>query len=684
MDSHQWNPSSASVPPIGAYNANPPTFLPHIRTSPHHDPASPEPPLTGSPASQGQTAYNADQHQPHQPPQTFEWSEPATQPMNDVQSEFDQIQSGHTSPEDRAVLLQVLRERRRLRELELRILEERRIERERSQNPHLPPPMPRAQSQSSLYANGGAGIGVDRMALSSFGATGLGGAQRDWQSLHPHPPPLYYGQDVYASAPSSSNYAASMFEPGSATGSTVAPSPIGTNPPSSTSSVGPGFDQLPPGLGLSSTSPSPYDTFGYPAQHGQESRPRLPSSANAQGSVSPESPHQEVLPHGTFSAPYHNALWDGAVPGHQQHGNGVPVNMDPLHIYDDHPRRGVPQQHVPYQASTGRSSGSPYDEPSPPPPQFYPPHHAQYHTGPPGQSAPAVSPTQNTDAAGKKPKKQLSERMVACRRCAQPLCKLLLRGTQEELSVPYDAVYECSHCIAPDPSSSAPSGGYGSGGGGFVGSGLRLTRKRTRQTEDTSLPTVCDVCVRTIGTGGLVPIITGNSQAGARPSAPPLTFAVEVVCHSCNGKYSRCSDCGGGSGRVGVGKWRAKELFENGRKTCRLPHVRVGGGELELGVWEVPWEINERRELGQLMDALRQLWSERVFARLAIPEVLEGGAEDWPLTSGGQSITKETLRGQSKPRTERMYRDVEDVITKGWPGMSWSTFSFHRGLTHCP
>lgn len=287
--------------------------------------------------------------------------------------------------------------------------------------------------------------------------------------------------------------------------------------------------------------------------------------------------------------------------------------------------------------------------------------------GPSSMSASAAAAA----AAGKKPKKLLFERQIACQHCHQQICKLLLRGTAEELGVSYDPAYECMACVPPTSQNNASAasssaaaatslgavgagGGYGSGTGGFQGSGIRITRKRTRQTEDTSNPTVCDVCIRTIGRGGLVP----------RARTMPLSFAVEVICISCSVKYSRCSDCGGGSGRVGVGKWRAKELFENGRKTCKLPHVRVGGGELELSVWEVPWEVKDKKEFGTLMSAIKQLWTERVYARLAIPEVLEGGEDPWPPNANGTGALR------NSPPPERTFKDVEEVIARGWPGKS--------------
>jgi len=86
---------------------------------------------------------------------------------------------------------------------------------------------------------------------------------------------------------------------------------------------------------------------------------------------------------------------------------------------------------------------------------------------------------------------------------------------------------------------------------------------------------------------------------------------------------------------------------------------RLGGGEMEISTWELPMEIENRKELSSLMAHMKTLWSERILARLAIPEVLEGGDEE---ASG--SIADE--------RVQRTYADVEDVIAKGWPGESHS------------
>ncbi|KAG9001620.1 hypothetical protein FRB93_012046 [Tulasnella sp. JGI-2019a] len=278
----------------------------------------------------------------------------------------------------------------------------------------------------------------------------------------------------------------------------------------------------------------------------------------------------------------------------------------------------------------------------------------------PGPSSNPYAPTNPTaqkpttpTVAGKKPRKLLVERPINCKNCSTPICKLLLRGFADEMNGnAFDLHYECQKCVRRAAAEAAKGpGGHRAGGGVSTSSSAKShVRKRTRQTEDVSMPTVCDVCVRTLGRGGLVPQVRDTT----------LNFTTEVICYGCSVKYQRCSDCGGGSGRVGVGKWRAKEVFEHGRKTCRLPHVRLGGGEVEISTWEVPFDIERYkggRELPALMNAIKTLWSERVLARLAIPEVLEGGDPDTignPLPEGEELV-------------QRSYADVEDIINKGWP-----------------
>jgi hypothetical protein len=81
----------------------------------------------------------------------------------------------------------------------------------------------------------------------------------------------------------------------------------------------------------------------------------------------------------------------------------------------------------------------------------------------------------------------------------------------------------------------------------------------------------CDVCRMKIGNGGIRPVdLSGQISQD---------LTVEYVCNKCIVKYKFCSECGGG-GKCRTGKWRPIELFEKGRRTCILPHIRLGDSEV--------------------------------------------------------------------------------------------------------
>ncbi|GAA5857630.1 hypothetical protein JCM8547_004305 [Rhodosporidiobolus lusitaniae] len=77
----------------------------------------------------------------------------------------------------------------------------------------------------------------------------------------------------------------------------------------------------------------------------------------------------------------------------------------------------------------------------------------------------------------------------------------------------------------------------------------------------------CDVCTRILG-------ISSVSSAPLDAALPVSKFTVETICSRCISLYAPCSDCGGGGGRLTSGRWRSKELFPDGRKTCQLSHAR--------------------------------------------------------------------------------------------------------------
>ena len=41
------------------------------------------------------------------------------------------------------------------------------------------------------------------------------------------------------------------------------------------------------------------------------------------------------------------------------------------------------------------------------------------------------------------------------------------------------------------------------------------------------------------------------------------------------------------------GKFRPKDFYEQGRKTCNLLHIRVGSASLSMGIWDVQTLLNQ-------------------------------------------------------------------------------------------
>ena len=128
-------------------------------------------------------------------------------------------------------------------------------------------------------------------------------------------------------------------------------------------------------------------------------------------------------------------------------------------------------------------------------------------------------------------------------------------------------------------------------------------RKRNKRFDDPNATIACDVCLRDIAVGGVLPLPLDAPDPSSR-----IDFMIEIVCASCDVKYKRCSDCGGGGGsRAGTGKWRCAELFPPQRKTCSLKHQRLGAfPAMEYSVYrntDIP-----RDELDELSDTLRSMY----------------------------------------------------------------------------
>ncbi|SCV73151.1 BQ2448_7076 [Microbotryum intermedium] len=234
----------------------------------------------------------------------------------------------------------------------------------------------------------------------------------------------------------------------------------------------------------------------------------------------------------------------------------------------------------------------------------------------------------------------LVESDAFCTRCHRLLASLILRGREDQFRAPYPADFVCFRCQPPIDEKGVPviprvdekdrdaityensvsalldslsgvdiqateeKAPQGRGKIAFAGS-----KKRKVDVE----PLTCDVCQRDLAAGGLI----------LRQTDPVVDLMIEVVCVSCAAKYQRCSDCGGGGGgRVGIGKWRCKEVFRDGRRNCSLSHVRQGPHDMQAyEIWstsEVPSE-----ELDLIISAMREVTISAIMSMGAIPDILE-------------------------------------------------------------
>ncbi|GAA5863714.1 hypothetical protein JCM1840_000113 [Sporobolomyces johnsonii] len=241
---------------------------------------------------------------------------------------------------------------------------------------------------------------------------------------------------------------------------------------------------------------------------------------------------------------------------------------------------------------------------------------------------------------GRKSKKLTVDLDVDCVSCGQPIARLILRGQPHDLAIPHEAVFTCARCMSSaeevlppavaipsglpsaslesPPSDSATPSPTNTAKPSATSS---FRKKNKRLNAGGEMLTACDICVRDIATGSVLPL---SPELGHS-----INFQIEVCCVSCMSKYRRCTDCGGGGGaRLGTGKWRSKELFKDGKKTCCLRHQRLGAWqEMEYEVWRItdipPSEVDE------LSSRCREMFANTMLASIAIPEVLERDGAIW-------------------------------------------------------
>ncbi|KAJ3108755.1 hypothetical protein HDU97_000155 [Phlyctochytrium planicorne] len=190
------------------------------------------------------------------------------------------------------------------------------------------------------------------------------------------------------------------------------------------------------------------------------------------------------------------------------------------------------------------------------------------------------------------------EETFNCIQCGSFMGFLHLRGTQKTLETVMLLVdIKCKNCAGADSE------------GKDTGSSSK-TRKRVRET-----PLVeCEVCRKNLGAGS-VRLAEQDSDGGVKPELQGIE--VEVVCGPCGASYLFCSECGGG-GKSRTGKWRPKELYSSNRKTCSLPHIRIGNAEVLYRVLEVPKELTS-----SVIRGVKDVFFDCLLSLYAIPSVIE-------------------------------------------------------------
>ncbi|KAJ3010787.1 UNVERIFIED_CONTAM: hypothetical protein HDU68_001971 [Siphonaria sp. JEL0065] len=187
-----------------------------------------------------------------------------------------------------------------------------------------------------------------------------------------------------------------------------------------------------------------------------------------------------------------------------------------------------------------------------------------------GNRETAVSSVYTSKVSGNK---QTVEHPCSCKVCGVAMATMVLRGSVDSFLSGYLIDVTCDACTLGGASPSASPAPE------IPNLKIVQSRKRARKVNDNGKAVHCDVCQAHVGSGGVQVIdadankrFCGESSAAARKSD---SFTVEVVCAGCRDLFGFCTECGGG-GKYRTGKYRPFELFQEGRRTCSLPHFRLG------------------------------------------------------------------------------------------------------------
>ncbi|ORY55962.1 hypothetical protein BCR35DRAFT_309938 [Leucosporidium creatinivorum] len=407
--------------------------------------------------------------------------------------------------------------------------------------------------------------------------------------------------------------------------------------------------------------PNTYQTYS-PDPYSSSNHSRVPSITNASPASHPAA-STSISP-SALSKPAPTNYSPRQPPPQQQHSRkGPPPPLhDPLPAYSSSHTFSYPETYPPRSLS-GSSASTVTASPASPPSTAgshsntsQPPHAAVVAANNRIRLA-SMSAASGSASGSSTPRKPVAKKpsnstrhalelAFGCRFCGVPIAKLTLRGGGTPTSGRHEGTYYCPSCVplpAPPPPQNPhlnaeeeeasyadtlsaavdrlegisvedsdprppPANRYSGGGQSLSGS---TSKKRTKSDEE-SLQ--CDVCKREIATGALR--LVGGHEG------EKFECTVEVLCTHCEGRYLRCSDCGGGGGTRGVGRWRAKELFPEGRRTCQLSHVRMGTlNDMTYDVW--PITSIPASQTATLIKLCRELYFSTLLSTLAVPDMME-------------------------------------------------------------
>ncbi|SCV74771.1 BQ2448_7800 [Microbotryum intermedium] len=237
---------------------------------------------------------------------------------------------------------------------------------------------------------------------------------------------------------------------------------------------------------------------------------------------------------------------------------------------------------------------------------------------------------------------RLREEAWTCSGCHKDLGRMLLRDPASAPATPYRSLFLCTECCpsstddVKDSDSEGDKPGDGAGSGGVKASyfnswSSRLDREmsqpiplrptagrvklKKKRREMDSMTSPCDVCTRIIASGTI--------SAIDRDDAPP-ELLVEFVCASCYDRYQRCTDCGSRfSPRVGTGKWRVKELFADGKRSCSLPHRTFILEDTTYDTWRVSDLPHGSEEFEAFLHEAHKALVAACMSVIAIPDTME-------------------------------------------------------------